>query len=101
MTTSALLTALKDFELRSKTLRRQVNAENVSQIAKKSLRAAAEKLGSEWFSAIEPELRLANIDPALLLTYSENFEKLVKLSGPSNLRSSYLTVLKDVTRKFR
>lgn len=101
MTTSSLVTTLKDFELRSKTLRRQVSAEKVSQIAKKSLRTEAEKLGSEWFSTIEPELKLANIDTALMLTYSENFEKLVKLSGPNNLRSSYLTVLKDVTRKFR
>jgi hypothetical protein len=37
----------------------------------------------------------------LLLSYSENFQKLIRLSGPSNLRTRYITVLNDVTRKFR
>lgn len=101
MPLSALLALLKDFETRLKNLRRDVKAEKVSQIAKVSLRTAAEKLGSEWFSLIEPELKRVNLDPSLLLNYSESFQKLIRLSGPSNLRTRYITVLNDVTRKFR
>lgn len=101
MPTSLLLASLKDFESRLKNLRGDIKREQVSQIAKASLRTAAENLGSEWFSSIEPDLKLANLEPAILLTYSENFQMLVKLSAPNNLRTRYLTVLKDITGGFR
>jgi len=101
MSVPPLLASLKEFESRLKDLRREVKAEKVSQIAKISLRTTAEKLGTDWFSSIEPGLKLANLDPSILLKYSENFHNLIKLSGPNNSRARYLTVLKDLSRKFR
>ena len=101
MPPSTLLASLKDFESRLKTLRSDVKRETVSRIAKASLRNTAENLGSEWFSSIEPELKLSNIDPSILLTYSEEFHTLVKISAPNNLRSRYLTVLQGIVGKFR
>lgn len=101
MPPSPLLASLKAFESRLKALRSSVKREKVTQIAKASLRSTAETLGSEWFSLIEPELRLSNLDPSLLLTYSENFHQLIKISAPNNLRSRYLTVLQDVVGNFR
>ncbi len=101
MPSSPLLAVLKDFESRLKTLRGDIKRENVSQIAKASLRNTAESVGSEWFASVEPELKLTNLDPSILLAYSKNFQLLVKLSAPSNLRTRYLTVLKDITGKFR
>src|SRR5690242_14606504 len=100
MPPSSLLASLKDFESRLKTLRADVKRENVSQIAKASLRNTAENLGSEWFSSIEPELKLSSLDPSVLLTYSENFHALVKISAPNNLRSRYMTVLQDIVGNF-
>src|ERR1700693_4648792 len=101
MPPSPLLASLKDFESRLKTLRSDVKREKVSQIAKRSLRSTAESLGSEWFSSIEPELKLSSLDAAILLTYSDNFHALVKISAPNNLRTRYLTVLQDIVGKFR
>lgn len=101
MPPSTLLASLKDFESRLKTLRSDVKRETVSGIAKVSLRNTAENLGSEWFSSIEPELKLSNIDPSILLTYSEEFRTLVKISARNNLRSRYLTVLQGIVGKFR
>jgi hypothetical protein len=96
-----LLASLKDFESRLKTLRSGIKREKVGRIAKASLRNTAENLGSEWFSSIEPGLKLSSLDPSVLLTYSENFHTLVKISAPNNLRSRYLTVLQDIVGKFR
>jgi len=101
MTPSPLLASLKDFESRLKALRSDVKRERVKQIAKSSIRSNAENLGSEWFSSIEPELKLSGSDPSILLTYSENFHTLVKISAPNNLKSRYLAVLQDIVGKFR
>jgi hypothetical protein len=101
MPPSPLLASLKDFQRRLKALRSDVKREKVSQIAKASLRNTAENLGSEWFSSIEPELKLSSLDPSILQTYSENFHTLVRISAPNNLRSRYLTVLQDIVGKFR
>jgi len=101
MTPSPLLASMKDFESRLKTLRSNVKREKVKQIAKASIRSTAENLGSEWFSSIEPELKLSCSDPSILLTYSEKFHTLVKISAPNNLRSRYLTILQDIVGKFR
>ncbi|MCU1269554.1 MAG: hypothetical protein JWN74_848 [Acidobacteriaceae bacterium] len=101
MSEPSLVISLKDFGSKLKALKKDVKAETVQQIAKMSLRSRAESLGTEWFSSIEPTLKSSNFDPSLLLTYSENFQKLIKLSGPSNLRTRYLTVLNDVSNEFR
>ncbi len=101
MSSPPLLVSLKDFESRLKALRRDIKAEKVRQIAKVSLRTTAERLGTDWFSSIEPGLKLAGLDPSILLNYTENFHALIKLSGPSNLRDRYLKVINAVTSKFR
>ncbi len=95
-----LIDSVRNFETRLKDLRKRVKAEQVSQIAKKSLRMAAEELGTEWFSSIEPELKTAGVDASLLLRYSERLQSLLKLASPNNLRTRYLAVLQETTRDF-
>lgn len=101
MPPSPLLASVKDFESRLKRFRSDVKREAVSQIAKTSLRNTAENLGSEWFSSIEPELTRSGLGSSVLLTYSDHFHTLVKISAPNNLRSRYLTVLQDIVSRFR
>src|SRR5207248_5070249 len=101
MPSPPIVGSLTDFESRLKGLRTGIKREEVKAIAKKSLRTAADQLGTEWFSSIEPELRTAGLDASLLLTYSENFEKLIKLALPNNLRMRYLQVLNAIIRKFQ
>jgi hypothetical protein len=102
MATVSLVQTLKGFEVKLKDLRRKVKAENVEQIAKKSLRTSTEQLGGEWFSTVEPELNAhGGIDSARIVEYSKSFRTLITLSGPNNLRTRYLDVLNDIIPGFR
>jgi len=98
----SLIDSLKTFERDMKSLRRDVKSERVIQIAKKTLRQRAEMLGTTWFSKVVPGLQAANQLPADLLEgYSKLFARLIQLSSPNNLRSSYLDVLNDAAKSFR
>jgi hypothetical protein len=93
---------LKSFLDDLKGLRRDVKAYKTTQIAKRSLRDAAEQLGSRWFSEISPLLIKAENYPAELVEkYSANCAHLIKLSGPNNLKKSYLQTLDSLIKQFR
>jgi len=99
---SSVLESLKAHQTGLKNLRRFVKAEKVSQISKKGLRSEAERLGTLWFSDLAPQLQSRScIDSKKLSDYGKKFQHLINLSGPSNLRTRYLTVLDSAIRNFR
>ncbi len=97
-----MLDLLKEFLDRTKSLRQEVKTLSARTIGSLAIRQRAEALGSEWCNEVCPQL-LANggFDVAKLADYSVEFERLIKLSAPSNLRTSYLSVLDSVTKQFR
>jgi len=83
-----------------KDLRKKLKAEKVSQIAKKALRDQSNNIGSTWHRDFSPKLRSA-ISPEICDRYDTAFTRLIKLSAPNNLRSSYLETLNALIPTFR
>jgi hypothetical protein len=95
-------TKLKQFLIDLRDFQSHLRIENVSRISKKELKVTGESLASKWFSEIKPEVTTTGIVAQdVINTYDVAFEKLLKLSGANNLRSSYLTTLGDITKPFR
>jgi hypothetical protein len=85
-----------------KALKRDIQKETSSQVAKISLRTRAESLGASWFSDFAPSLGVGvTVQPEVLERYSVGFRKLIKLSAPNNQKKSYVAVLSGLTKKFR
>jgi hypothetical protein len=85
-----------------KTLRRDLKAESVEQVAKGDLRRRAAELGSRWHQDFAPRLTSSSSLPADNLNrYCSGFTRLIKLSAPNNLRKSYLETLDALIRSFR
>jgi len=85
-----------------KSFRRAIKEQTVKQIAKKALRAKAEELPTKWFSEIAPALQEEKvIAPGTIERYSELFGRLLKLSSPNNLRTSYIEVLDSLLGDYR
>lgn len=83
-----------------KGLRKSLKAETVPQVAKKLFRAKANELGSLWHRDFSPKLRSA-VGAEVCDRYDAGFTRLIKLSAPNNLRSSYLETLSALTSRFR
>jgi len=97
-----VLEELKTFVAKVKELRSRVKAVKSDTIGQRAIRTRAETLGSQWCNDLGSRLKAASgIDPALLEKYTTQFSRLIKLSAPSNLKSSYLAVLNGVTKGFR
>src|SRR5258706_2061914 len=97
-----VLDSLKDLHTRLGALRKAVSTETANSISKKSIRDEAEQIGSLWFSGLSDELIAVSSIPATAIqSYSENFSRLIKISAPNNLKSSYLDALNNLTKKFR
>lgn len=93
---------LKIYHGELKSLRTDIRAESVTQIAKKSLRDRAETLGSRWFEEISSKLNgIPGITSELIQKYSSHCAHLIKLSSPNNLKSSYLKTLQPLCNQFR
>lgn len=93
---------LKAFLEDLKELRKVIKAESVSQIGKRSLRECAEALGSTWFKELSPRLASNSAFSAELIEkYSGGCARLIKLSAPNNLRTSYLDTLDGLIKGFR
>lgn len=85
-----------------KALRRDIKAERVEQIAKASLRARAKDLGTRWHRDVAQRLSGVSAIPAdVLQRYADGFTRLIRLSAPSNRRSSYIETLEALVRGFR
>jgi len=93
---------LKQFLQTLSNLRKDIKAEKVKQIAKKSLRNQAEQLGTQWFSEFYDVLdHEVGIATEMLERYSQGFGRLLALSTPNNLKISYIQVLDEVIKPFR
>ncbi len=92
---------LSEYLEKLKQLRTAIKTEAVKQIAKTRLRKEAEALGQQWFRDIVPKLESFGINGDTVDRYSANATKLIRLSSPNNLKSSYLRVLKALTKPFR
>jgi hypothetical protein len=76
-----------------------VKTKTVGQI---TIRNRAEKIGTEWCNNIAPRLReIGNLEAKSLEKYTDQFSRLIKVSAPNNLKSSYESVLNAVTKEFR
>ncbi len=85
-----------------KALRKALKAENGTRIAKKHLRGCAEELGSRWFSDFSPTVSQdLGLSADVLQKYSEGFGRLISLSSPNNLKTSYIDTLDALIKPFR
>lgn len=83
-----------------KSLRKALKAETVPQVGKKVIRDQANELGTRWHRDLSPKLRPA-IPADVSERYDAAFTRLIKLSAPNNLRSSYLETLNALIPPFR
>src|ERR1700712_1128716 len=98
----SVLDSLKDLHTKLASLRKSVSEERAASISKKDIRSEAEQLGLFWFSGLSDELSaITSIPTATIQSYSDNFSRLIKISAPNNLKSSYTEVLNNLTKKFR
>lgn len=97
-----MIDKLKSYLDDLKKLRKDINAENVKQIAKKNLRNRAEQLGVRWFREFNAVLSdEIGISQEILNKYSNTSGRLINLSAPSNLTSSYRDTLNTLVKDFR
>jgi hypothetical protein len=84
-----------------RALARAVKAETASSIARQSIRSDALRLGKSWFSDVRPSIEGGIIPAETLDRYGKGFERLVKISSPNNLKTSYLDTLEGLVKKFK
>jgi hypothetical protein len=93
---------LKEFLEELRALRKGIKAETVNRIAKKGLRTRAEQLGSRWFSELSmPLSQEMGIPRDILDKYTDACGRLIALSAPNNLKTSYVDVLDSLIKPFR
>jgi len=93
-----LKTLLEDL----KQFRTSIKAVKTKTVGQQTIRNAAERFGTEWCNNICPRLSAnGSFETDTLDKYTTQFSRLIKLSAPANLRSSYLSVLDAVTKTFR
>lgn len=97
---SSELEKLKALHEELKAFKRDIQKHVGPSIAKQELRTRAEKLGAGWFADFLPSLSLTTA-PEVVAKYSTAFNKLIKLSAPNNLKTSYMAAVTVLTKKFR
>jgi hypothetical protein len=83
-----------------KGLRKTLKTETVPRVSKKAIRDRANELGTRWHRDLGPKIRSA-IPPDVSDRYDAAFTRLIRLSAPNNLRSSYLEALNSLIPPFR
>jgi hypothetical protein len=84
---------------RLKALRRELKLHEPALVSKMSIRNEARALGAEWFQDFAPKLKAA-LPKEILDRYSAQFTRLIKLSNPSNRKTSYLGSLEALIKPF-
>ena len=85
-----------------KQLKRDIASESKKTINKKALREKAEELGTKWFADISEVLSADyGISQDTVEHYSISFGRLIKISAPNNLKTSYEDTLKALTSNYR
>jgi hypothetical protein len=83
-------------------LRAGVRREQGKTISKQGLRARARAIARRWFSDVVPGLSSQfGIPTEVVERYSTEFRRLIRISAPSNLKSSYEETLGNLLRHFR
>jgi hypothetical protein len=82
-------------------LSRAVRRETAKSIARQSIRLGALRLGQVWFSEVRPAIEGGPVSGEVLDRYGKGFKRLVKISSPNNLKTSYLDTLDGLTKKFK
>jgi hypothetical protein len=97
-----MLNALRTLQKDLIALWKEVSSVKTSSIAKKSIRHKAEEIGSKWFSEFSETLvNQHGFPPDVIESYSQHFGRLIKISGPNNLKKSYVDTLRAVLKSFR
>ena len=84
---------------RVKALRKSLKAEAGKTVNKLAIRSEAKALGGEWHKDFAPKLKHSLTSEALE-NYSTQFTRLIRLSAPNNLVSSYLSAVELITKPF-
>jgi hypothetical protein len=93
---------IKDLDDDLRHLRSDIKKEVKDKINKTNLRSRAEGLSSVWFQNVSVILNNSKIfEEPILTKYKELFTKLLKLSGPGNLKTSYIETLNQILLKFK
>jgi hypothetical protein len=83
-------------------LRSSIKREPGKAISKKSLRGKAAAIAARWFASVVPTLTNEFGIPADVVNrYSQGFRRLIRISAPNNLKSSYEETLANLLRHFR
>lgn len=96
-----MLDNIEAFLTQVRQLQKQVAALDVLRVTRKGLRNQIEAVAQSWFSDFEPWLRQQPVSEETVGDYSRRFERLLRLSGSNNLKSSYEAELRPLTRNFR
>jgi hypothetical protein len=96
------LDSLREIYSELLSLRKDISAEKCKRISKQGIRHRAESIATKWFSGISDILSVSSLVPSeMIQAYSDHFGRLLKISGPNNLKSSYMDTLAKLSRKFR
>lgn len=94
-----MLDDLKEYIADLKHLKKDISKESTKTINKQNLRIRAEQISRDWFAKYKERIKnreIVNIE--ILSEYDELFERLLRLSSPSNLKQSYLDVLTNILK---
>jgi hypothetical protein len=93
---------LKQFLIEIRDFRNNLRNEHVGRVSKKELKGTAEALASKWYTEIQPEVNTTGlVSPETVSNYDTTFDKLLKLAGSNNLRSSYLAAIDAIAKPYR
>jgi len=93
---------LSDFLDDLKEFRTAIRKLKTKTVGKRVLCSQAASLARSWFNSMSGRLAAySEIEPNNLERYNDYFRRLLKISGPSNLRSSYMEVLNSACQQFR
>jgi hypothetical protein len=97
-----MLQQMNKFLADLKALRRDIRVVRSKTLNKAGIRKKAEDLATSWLSTFASSLETnGQVNPDVVRRYSEQFRQLLRITGPSNLKSSYLRILNPVVKSFR
>jgi hypothetical protein len=97
-----MLNKLRTLQKDLSALWKEVSSVTTVRISKISVRQKAEEIGSKWFSEFSEALvNQHEISSDVIESYSQHFGRLIKISGPNNLKKSYADTLRAIQKSFR
>lgn len=97
-----MLEQIKNYFDELKSLKQNIQSLKSKTISSKNIRNQAEELGTRWFNIFSEALREKyELPEEIIQKYNDYFSRLVKISAPSNLKTSYLDTLSNILNDFR